>query len=76
MIAAVGSVMLAICALPEAIRAFQQKSCSLGWGMLLLWLFGEICLIVFALQTRQYVLLINYGANVAFLAVLIYYKVK
>jgi uncharacterized protein with PQ loop repeat len=76
MIAAIGSLMLALCALPEAIKTFKQKSCSLGWGMLLLWLFGELFLVVFAIQTKQYVLLINYCANIAFLSPMVYYKIR
>jgi uncharacterized protein with PQ loop repeat len=74
MIAAIGSILLALCALPEAIRSFKLKRCDIGWGMLLMWLFGELFLVVFALQTKQYVLLINYGANILFLAVMIFYK--
>jgi hypothetical protein len=74
MVAAIGSILLALCALPEAIRSFKLKRCDIGWGMLNMWLWGEICLVVFALQTKQYVLLINYGANILFLAIMIFYK--
>ena len=74
MIAAIGSILLAICGLPEALRAFKNKKCDVGWGMLLLWLLGEIFLIIFAFQTKQYILLINYLANIAFILVMIYYK--
>lgn len=74
MTAAIGSILLALCALPEAIRSFKLKRCDIGWGMLLMWLLGELCLVVFALQTKQYVLLINYFANILFLAVMIFYK--
>ena len=74
MIAAIGSVLLALCGLPEAIRSFKLKRCDVGYPMLILWLLGELCLIVFAIQTTQYVLLINYFANVAFILVMLYYK--
>lgn len=43
--------------------------------MLLMWFIGEIFLIIFAVQTAQYVLLLNYVANVVFLVVMIYYKI-
>lgn len=74
MIAAIGSVLLALCALPEAIRSFKLKRCDIGWGMLSMWLAGEICLVIFALQTVQYVLLINYFANILFLVIMVFYK--
>jgi uncharacterized protein with PQ loop repeat len=76
MIAAIGSILLALCGLPEAVRAFKLKRCDIGWGMLLMWLFGELCLVIFALQTKQYVLLINYFANILFLAIMIFYKIS
>lgn len=74
MIATLGSLLLALCGLPEAISAYKTKKCTLGWPMLLMWLGGEILLIVYALQTAQYPLLLNYVANVVFLAIMIRYK--
>lgn len=71
---AIGSVLLALCGLPEAVSAYREKRCGIGWGMLLMWLFGELLLTVFALQTKQYVLLINYIANLIFLGVMLRYK--
>jgi uncharacterized protein with PQ loop repeat len=74
MIATIGSVLLALCGLPEALKAFKTKRCDVGYPMLLSWLIGELCLIVFALQTKQYMLLINYIANVLFVITMLYYK--
>jgi hypothetical protein len=73
-IAGIGSLMLALCGFPEALRAYKNKRCDVGYPMLLLWLFGELFLIVFAIQTRQFILLINYFANVIFVLVMLYYK--
>lgn len=74
MFATIGSVLLACCGAPEAYRAFKLKRCDVGYGMLLSWLIGELFLIVFAIQTTQYVLLINYLTNVLFIAIMLYYK--
>lgn len=74
MFATIGSLLLALCGLPEAYRAFKLKRCDVGYGMLLSWLIGELFLIVFAIQTTQYVLLINYLTNVLFIAIMLYYK--
>lgn len=75
MIAALGSFLLAICGLPEALKAYETKQCSVGWGMLLTWLLGELLLIIFAFQTKQYILLVNYFSNVAFISIMIFYKI-
>jgi hypothetical protein len=74
-LATIGSLLLALCGLPEAIKALVEQRCTLGWPMLLMWFIGEIFLIIFAVQTAQYVLLLNYVANVVFLVVMIYYKI-
>ena len=70
----VGSVFLALCGFPEAIRCYINKSCSLGWPMLIMWFIGEICVIVYAIQIKQYVLCINYVANLVFLLIMMRYK--
>lgn len=74
MFATIGSFLLAICGLPEAYRAHKLKHCGVGWSMLLLWLVGELCLVAFALQSRQYILLVNYFANILFILIMVYYK--
>lgn len=76
MIAGIGSLLLALCGLPEAISAYKNKKSALGWPMILMWLIGEILLIIFAIQTSQYILLVNYIANVLFLLVIIRYKIS
>ena len=75
MIATLGSVLLAFCGVPEAYSCYKNKYCGIGYPMLLMWLFGEILLIIFALQTAQYFLLINYIANLAFVSVMLRYKI-
>jgi len=75
MIVTMGSILLAICGLPEAITSYKTKRCNIGWGMLLCWLLGEILLSVFAIQSRQYVLLINYFTNLTILGIMIKYKI-
>jgi uncharacterized protein with PQ loop repeat len=75
MIATIGSLLLAFCGVPEVYRSYKEKKCSIGWAMLLMWLLGEILLIIFALQTSQYSLLINYLANCGLIAVLLRYKI-
>lgn len=75
-IEAIGSVLLALCGLPEALRCIKLKRCDIGYGMLLMWLLGEICLVKFSFNTEQHILLINYLTNILFIGIMIYYKIK
>ena len=42
-----GGILLALCGLPEAYRTIKNKTCSVGWGFLIMWIAGEVCLFVF-----------------------------
>jgi uncharacterized protein with PQ loop repeat len=73
----IGSIMLAICGLPQAIESFKTKSSEgLTWGFLSLWFFGEIFTFVYVLPKMDLPLLINYSANIIFLGIIIFYKIK
>jgi uncharacterized protein with PQ loop repeat len=74
MIATIGSILLALCGMPEAYKCYKTKSCTLGWPMLIMWFVGEVLLIIFAFQTVQYFLLLNYFSNLAFLLIMMRYK--
>jgi uncharacterized protein with PQ loop repeat len=72
----IGSFLLAFCGVFEAFKAFKTKTCTIGYPMLLTWFIGEICYVIFAIKTRQYILLVNYGANIVFVYLMLYYKLK
>jgi uncharacterized protein with PQ loop repeat len=72
----VGSLLLACCGLPELIRTLQDKKCHVGWGMLIMWLSGELLTFVYVLPKMDLPLLANYSLNIAILLVLCYYKLK
>jgi len=70
-----GSIMLALCGLPQAIESWKTKSSAgLTWGFLLLWSFGEIFTFIYIMPKMDLPLLLNYTTNIIFLAVIIYYK--
>ena len=71
----IGSIMLAICGLPQAIESFKTKSSEgLTWGFIGLWFWGEIFTFAYILPKMDLPLLINYSANIIFLSVIIYFK--
>jgi uncharacterized protein with PQ loop repeat len=73
----IGSIMLAVCGLPQALESYKTKSSEgLTWGFLGLWFFGEIFTFAYVLPKMDLPLLINYSANIIFLAIIIYYKIK
>jgi len=72
-----GSILLAFCGLPQAIESYKTKSSEgLTWGFILMWFVGEIMTIIYVFPKMDLPLLFNYSANIIFLSVIIYYKVK
>jgi len=69
-----GGILLSICSIPEALRSYREKVCHIGWGMLLLWLGGEIGLLVYEVKTMAIPRLINYFLNLLCIIIMIYYK--
>ena len=75
MIGWLGSLLLGICALPETIRTIKDGRCHVGWGMLLLWLLGEVFVFIHVLfNIHDIALLTNYSLNIILLIIMIYYK--
>ena len=70
-----GSILLALCAFPEVVRSIRRKRCDIGFGMLGSWALGEALVLAYvALTTMDWILLMNYGANLIMIMILIAYK--
>ena len=75
-IGAVSSFCLAACAAPQAWKSWQQKSSpGLSATFLLLWLGGELTGIwyTFLAHGGDFWLLVNYGWNVLFIGVILWF---
>lgn len=73
----IGSVLLAICGAPLAWQAYRQKHArGMSNLFIAMWLVGELCVFAYVLPKLDYPLLFNYGLNIAFLAVVVRYKVS
>ena len=73
----IGSILLALCAVPLAWQTFKQKhSNGISNTFLAMWLIGEILTFAYVLPKQDYPLLLNYGLNIACLAIVIRYKFK
>jgi uncharacterized protein with PQ loop repeat len=73
----IGSILLAFCGLPQAIESYKTKcSDGLTWGFLFMWLSGEILTFLYVLPKLDLPLIFNYSANIIFLIIIVYYKIK
>ena len=72
----IGSILLAICGIPQAIMSFKDKnSDGISWAFLLLWAFGEIFALAYVYDKLDIPLLLNYSVNMLTLAVILYYRI-
>lgn len=73
----IGSILLAFCGLPQAIESYKTKSSAgLTWGFLFMWFVGELCTFAYILPKMDLPLMFNYSANIIFLIIIIFYKIK
>lgn len=72
-----GSILLAVCAVPLAWQSFRQKhSNGISNIFLAMWLAGEVLTFIYILPKQDFPLIVNYGLNLVCLAVVIRYKFK
>jgi len=76
MIGMIGSLFLTFCAIPELVRTVKDKKCHIGWGFLLMWLFGEIFCFFYGLELSEIPLIINYSFNLIVVSTMTYFKLK
>lgn len=73
----IGSILLAFCGLPQAIESYKTKSSAgLTWGFIGMWLIGELCTFIYIIPQMVLPLLFNYTANIIFVSIIVYYKIK
>ena len=72
-----GSILLAFCGLPQAIESYKTKnSDGLTWGFISMWFVGEILTVIYIIPKWHWPLIFNYTANIIFLSIILYYKIK
>lgn len=76
MISVIGSLLLAFCSVPELIRTLKNKKCGIGWGMIIMWYLGELCVLSYVLYRQEYILSFNYALNIAIVSIMVYFKVE
>lgn len=72
----IGSLLLTFCGVPELFRTIKDKRCHIGWGFLLMWLFGEVFCLFYGFNLKEIPLIINYTSNLLIVSIMFYFKVK
>jgi uncharacterized protein with PQ loop repeat len=71
----IGSILLALCGVPQAIKAWKTNSAKdISWLFLLSWLLGEMFTFAYVLPKFDLPLLLNYVVNMIVISVII--KIK
>ena len=71
----IGSILLALCAAPEAYIAYMTKDSHLSWTFLLMWYIGEIFIAIPVIfKIKEPFLILNYLLNILLISVIIFYK--
>ena len=70
----IGSICFGICGIPAAIGAIAGDPVSMSWIFLGLWLVGEICMIIWSIRTRMWLMLLNFIPNFLCLIILMWYN--
>ena len=59
-----GSILFAICGIPQALDSFKRgNSEGLTWAFLLMWFFGEVLTLIYVIPKLDWPLLFNYSCN-------------
>lgn len=71
-----GALCLALCAVPQAIKAKKDASSTMGlsWWFLWTWLAGEVLMLVGLSQVASVPVLLNYGLNIGIVLYLLRVK--
>lgn len=71
----IGSILLALCGLPEAISCVIKKKCQVPWTLIAPWYAGEwlVCIYTFY-KLGWNPLMVNYIFNIILISIMIYYK--
>lgn len=73
----IGGILLAFCGLPQAWESVKSgHSRGLTWSFLIMWGVGEIFTIIYIIPKWHWPLIFNYTANIIFISIIAYYKIK
>lgn len=73
----IGSLLFAICALPQAIQCTKDGHArGLNWFFLIAWTGGELLTLIYIWPKQDWPLIANYVVNFVFLLIMLRYKIS
>ena len=72
----IGSILLAVCGIPEVVRTIKDNKCHLGWNFFLFCFGGELFMLTYIIPMKDLPLLLNYVFNTALVGIMLFYKIK
>jgi uncharacterized protein with PQ loop repeat len=73
----IGSLMLAVCAVPQAWASYRQgHSDGVTPGLLWLWGGGEVLTLVYVVDKGIVPMIVNYSFNLILILIITFYKLK
>ena len=71
----IGSILFAICGLPQAISCYKSGNANgIDWLFLMAWLGGEILTLIYVWPRSDWPLITNYTINLIFVLIIFRYK--
>lgn len=72
-----GGFLLAMCGIPQALNSIEEgHSQGITWGMLIMWLLGELLLLAYVVPKLDWPLILNYCSNILIVSIILWYKVN
>jgi uncharacterized protein with PQ loop repeat len=72
----IGSALLALCGIPQALKAYKEKHANgVDWTFLAMWGIGEILTLVYVFPKWHLPLIFNYVFNIIAIGIIVYYKI-
>ena len=72
-----GSILLALCGAPMAYKSYKDGHSEGVSGLFLfMWTFGEVLTLAYVLYNWDLPLILNYGVNLIFIAIIVKYKLN
>ena len=62
-----GSILLAVCGLPEAYASWKRGYSLVSYWFLYMWFFGEVFTLIYVVDRLDIPLILNYSLNILFL---------
>ncbi len=74
-LALIGGVLLGVCPIPEAYKAFRNKRAENSWAFLACWGIGDLCLLAYGIGTNLPIaIILNNVLNAVCIGIICWFK--